>query len=148
MTFTNSGTFRKTAGTGNTRFVGDAPFSNGGLVDMQSGALMFYGNGTNSGTFNMAGSAATYFEAGYTLKNGSAFTGAGTNYLDGGVIAINGGISFVNLALAGATITGTNTLNGTVTWSGGVFNNSVTTIPPLNNCILSAGTTMTCRALS
>ena len=51
------------------------------------------------------------------LGAGSRFLGAGTNLLAAGVITLDGAIDSENLEIGGATIAGTNTISGTVTWT-------------------------------
>jgi len=98
--FSNAGLVRKVAGTGVTTFSG-VPFDNTGTVDVRTGAISY--------------------ASGSVFRNDTAFTGAGTNLLAGGTVMLDGTIHSENLELGGATVIGTNTLAGTMRWTGGVI---------------------------
>jgi hypothetical protein len=103
--FTNGGTFRKSAGSGSTVIGGNIGFVNTGAIDAQNGTIDFAG--------------------------GSATFDAGTQFTGAGVVRISNNAAFVgtfdsaNLRLDGGTFNGNNTtpavLNGTVRWTGGAF---------------------------
>ncbi|MBL9200841.1 MAG: hypothetical protein JNL39_10060 [Opitutaceae bacterium] len=106
-TFTNTGTFRKSAGVGTTT-PGSWNFqNNGGTIDAQTGTIDFSGS---SNAFNA----------------GTMFRGAGVTRISGNS-AFNGNFQSDNLLLAGGTFSGTNAAlaggvaaaSGAVTWSGG-----------------------------
>jgi hypothetical protein len=107
-TFSNSGTFRKSAGAGATVVGNNVVFSNSGVIDARSGEIVFSGG---SASFNP----------------GTQFTGAG-------VVRISNGASFVgaftsaNLVLSGGNFAGDNTtpavLGGQVQWVGGSFSST------------------------
>jgi hypothetical protein len=100
-TFVNSGTLRKSAGTGAST-VGIAGFSNSGTIEAQTGSINFasgavFGNGTA-----FKGPSAVI------VSNGASFNGAFTT--EG------------NLVLAAGVYTGTGTaVNGDTTWTAGRF---------------------------
>jgi hypothetical protein len=79
----NAGTFRKSAGAGDTAFYwppgpgSPATFNNTGLLDVQSGRVILMG-GQNSGQFNVAGGAKLAFWSQANVQSaGATFTGAG-----------------------------------------------------------------------
>jgi PEP-CTERM motif len=98
-TFTNSGTFQKSGGIGNTTLSSIA-FINSGLIDAQTGTILF--NGGNA-----------------TFNNGSSFTGAG-NVNIGANASFNGGFASTNLNFVSGTYTGTGAaLTGSADWDAG-----------------------------
>lgn len=100
-TFTNTGTFRKSAGAGNTTISG-VNFVNSGTIDAQTGRILF---ATNGAAFNA----------------GSVFTGAGEVAITS-LAAFNGGFTSSNLVLESGTFTGTNAaLTGAADWEGGTM---------------------------
>jgi PEP-CTERM motif len=100
-TFTNDGTFRKSAGGGSTTIASIA-FVNNGTIDAQTGSITF---GGGIATFNA----------------GSIFTGAGEVNITNNA-AFNGGFTSSNLDFEGGTFTGTNAaLTGTADWTAGTF---------------------------
>jgi hypothetical protein len=96
--FVNEGTFRKSAGTGNTDI--EPPFVNNGTVDAQTGTLRF---ANRDKTFN----------------HGCRFVGAGTNLLAGGTVTLAGEVTSENLQLGGSTLAGAGTLHGLARWTSG-----------------------------
>lgn len=113
-TFTNAGTYRKSAGTGAAQFGSWAFVNDGGLVDVQTGTLAFSG-GNNRFLAN-----SRFSGAGSTLLTGTAFF-SGSFFAD-------------NLVLAGGTANGTAAqlsggvaqAAGTMAWSGGDLSGSWT----------------------
>ena len=102
-TFTNSGTLRKSAGTGNTQIGNSTVLSvvNSGTIDAQTGTITFGGNNT----FNA----------------GSVFTGAGSVVVNT-ASTFNGAFTSSNLSLASGTLTGSAAvLNGQAQWTGGTL---------------------------
>jgi len=76
----NAGTFRKSAGGGETD-ISPTPavaLNNSGTIDVESGTLNLYGSGTNSGMINVA-SASTFAMSGgiYWFGTNTLFTGTG-----------------------------------------------------------------------
>ena len=102
-TFTNSGTLRKSAGTGTTQ-IGDSSainIVNSGTVDAQTGTIVFGG----ANTFNA----------------GTVFMGAGSVVVNT-ASTFNGAFTSSNLTLAAATQTGNAAvLNGQVQFTAGVL---------------------------
>lgn len=100
-TFSNLGTFRKTAGTG-TSVYSAASFTNTGTVDVRSGALDF---ASGLATFNA----------------GSQFIGAGRVLVTNNAV-FNGAFTSQNVELRGGTFSGgAAQLNGVVDWTGGTL---------------------------
>ncbi len=97
--FSNAGLFRKSGGSGSTTLSG-VVFHNTGTVDVQSGSVVYSASGTR-------------------FEGGSQLIGAGTNLLAGGSMTLSGVIYSQNLEIAGAGISGTNTLSGAVRWTSG-----------------------------
>ena len=88
ITFANSGTFRKSGGTGATTLDVNTSLDNSGLVDVESGTLAsarghsggFYNPG--NGTFNVASGTFLNFNGGahsspYDFGNDTTFSGFG-----------------------------------------------------------------------
>ena len=97
--FLNTGTFRKTAGAGNSATTFDASFllNNSGLVDAEAGNIVISGGGTNSGTFNAETNFYCNFNAPYSFNDGSQFLGTGNNYWES-TMTFNGSILATNPA--------------------------------------------------
>jgi hypothetical protein len=82
--FNNSGTVRKTAGTGNTdlrnAYGTTGRFNNNGLLDLQSGTVSIYCGGASSGgSFALATNTVLFLANGSQgFTNGCAFSGTGT----------------------------------------------------------------------
>jgi hypothetical protein len=102
--FINDGVFRKTTSTGTTSI--QIAFINNGTVDAQTG------------TINLAQEAKTF-------NAGCRFTGAGLTTLTLGVVTLNGTIDSENLVLAGATLSGAGSVNGSFTWNSGTLSPDV-----------------------
>jgi hypothetical protein len=142
----NAGTFRKTGGTlvssmANLQFV-NFP---GGLVDVHTGTLQFYGGPTNliSGTFNATAPGGINFSGGIWTDGGGTATGSGLIQLTGGTLLLCTNIipgllltggevytanpfqasgAITNLTLDGATLAGTNLIGkGTLTVNSGAL---------------------------
>ncbi len=64
--FNNSGTFKKSAGTGTTSI--NIAFTNTGTVDVQSGTLSLGAGGSNTAALNVSGASATLLFAGRHLR--------------------------------------------------------------------------------
>src|SRR5207244_856667 len=151
-TFSNAGTFKKSAGAGTTN-IGFGVFNNTGLVQVQSGTLRLdAGGGTHTGSFSVAAGATLEF-AGTThsLNAGSAVTGAGTVAYTGGTATIVGagyalagttrvsGLGIANfnstastggLDLSAGTLGGSGelTVTGLATWTGGTMSGAGETV--------------------
>jgi hypothetical protein len=100
-------------------------FNNSGLVNVQSGALTVAGDGTDSGTFTVAGGTTLTFTAGSdTFANGAVVNGAGTFAGSGNeTMTVVGSVSVATASFAfdGSSITGPGTLNvnSVMTWHNG-----------------------------
>ena len=140
--FSNAGTVRKTAGLGISSF--NIAFTNTGTVDAQSGTIQFGGGSiigsTIGGTYNTASGATIQFTGGSFTETGPVtVTGSGLCRQNGATVTLTDQIAnFVlaagnvalsptfegsgaiqNLQLDGATLTGTNTVTGTLGMDGG-----------------------------
>src|ERR1035438_2429259 len=137
--FNNAGSVIKSVTTGTTTV--SIPFYNTGTVTNLSGTINFTGGGTIGGTFYAAAAKTIDFSGGsFSGVANTVIAGLGTIQLNGGSLTlstdivvnlqltggnVNLGAGFqggtiTNLALAGATLNGTNTLSGIMTWTGGV----------------------------
>ncbi|MBI5690919.1 MAG: PEP-CTERM sorting domain-containing protein [Verrucomicrobia bacterium] len=119
-TFQNSGTFRKSAGSG-TSTVSQTNFVNTGLVQAQTGTIAFLGGVTsNGGTFATTTGGAITFTGGQTFNHGTTFSGlADTIRLLGGGTTISGSLTASGLQFAGGDLYGSGTIAGSMTWTGG-----------------------------
>ena len=122
-TVNNAGTFQKSGGNGTTSFSNGGQtvtLNNSGLVGALTGTILVAHGGTSTGgQFNAVPGALIDFNAGYTFNAGTQFTGGGEVRLLAGTHALSGAISSANLKLAGATITGTQTISGNLEWRSG-----------------------------
>ncbi len=99
--FTNNGTFRKNGGSGNTT-IGNNNFINNGIIDAQTGTILFIGNGT-------------------TFNSGSVFTGSGVVNIANNA-TFNGAMNSQNLLFSNGTYTGNAAqLNGVASFTAGTF---------------------------
>ncbi len=142
---TNTGTIRKTAGTGTTTIV--QAMNNDGTLDVQSGTINLGGGGTSGGAYQ-AGPAGTlgFTSLTHTLGAGASVTGSGTIQVGGGTVLLQAGSSFTPTGptqISGGTLdvatganatvqaiamssgvqqgTGTLTINGRLDWTAGTF---------------------------
>jgi hypothetical protein len=146
--FNNTGTLRKSAGVNTTSF-NNLQFVNSGLVDVQSGTIQFNGavGMVLGGTFSALPGSSLILASGTYTENGALFTGGGTLKMTEGTLTLNNNIlnglslaggtvllsptfqnggSITNLTLNGATLTGTNTITGTMTIQSGGLDGIVT----------------------
>ena len=129
--FNNSGTFKKTVGTGVTTI--DVVFNNTGTLDAQSGTInLTRGGGTSTGNFNAGATEAIQFTIGtHTLGVGATITGSGATKVAGGTLVIDPAatIAAANFGITSGTLSGAGDLNvsGTLTWTGGTMNAAGTT---------------------
>ncbi|WP_164975999.1 beta strand repeat-containing protein [Oleiharenicola lentus] len=137
--FSNSatGTYTK-SGTGTTTFQ-DVGFNNAGIVNVNAGTLVLSGGGTNTGTIATASGATLSLVNSYTLDTGSTLTGTGTIQATGGTLTLNNSVTLSHLLLNGATLAGTHSWNGTVTWSTGNWNTAGTTTNPTGSILNISG---------
>jgi hypothetical protein len=105
---TNRGTLRKSAGDGNTVIA--VPLHNSGVIDVQSGSVMY--------------------TVGSQFNDGTIFTGTGTNLVNAGTTTFSGDISSQNLEIGGGTIGGNSVFSGVVNWTGGTLSSGSLTIAP------------------
>jgi hypothetical protein len=131
-TFTNAGTFRRSAGT--ATFTIAVGFVTSGNVDVQTGTLSVAGGGTGSGAFQIAAGAVAAFTSNtFTLTAGASFTGAGSARVAGAtaMLSITAGTDVIaqNFELASGTLTGNGslTVSGTVAWTGGTMSGTGST---------------------
>jgi hypothetical protein len=129
---------RKSGTTGLTALDGHVAFTNTGTVDAESGTLGFAGGGASSGagTFYSAGGGSNSVLGNtYTFSSSSNFSGPGGMVLAAGTTVVSGVMTTPNLQLLpGATLTGTNVLEGTLNWSGGILKGTLTVS---NNSVLN-----------
>jgi hypothetical protein len=119
--FNNAGTVQKSAGTGTTTITG-VQFNNGATVWAKSGTLAFTDVVTNSGgTFLAAPGATIMFggNVGRSFSSGTRFVGGGKHDISAGISAFSGDFTADNLTFSGGTLTGSPTMHGTLTWTGG-----------------------------
>ena len=156
----NSGTFRKTSGTGVSTAV--IPFNNAGLVDIQTGALSLSGGGTNAGQFMCSSSAAGLrFSGGtYVVQESSSISGSGSVSVLLGTVNLQGAIAIgawtngggtlnintfttayvTNLTVSGASLSASNTIvvPGMFAWTGG----TIGTIGSIMTLLANGGMTL------
>ncbi len=127
-TFTNSGTYQKSAGTTGV----GCPFVNSGMVAVTGGVFQLARGGTNSGAFSLDAGGVLNLATDYTLDQGTSIQGGGITDISGGTIAVNGDLDLPNLTLEGGTLTGSGTItvSQALTWTGGAMGGSGTTVIP------------------
>src|SRR6185369_9915191 len=146
--FNNSGTVRKVSGAGTTEFrnvyTTGGRFNNNGLLDLQSGTILFYLNSTHTAAhIVLATNTALNFNGGtHTLDLSTHLDGQGSVLFTGGIVTLDGPF---------ATEPVVNISNGTVTFNqptlalqsvnliGGIANFNQTSLT-LSNLVLSSGT--------
>ncbi len=108
-TITNTGTFRKSAGTGITSIGASTSFNNTapGSIEIQSGTLALSA-GTHTGTLSISGGATLQLTGSATFNSAASVTGAGAVSVTGGTNNLNTGTSY---APAGTTAVSGGTLN-------------------------------------
>jgi Kelch motif/Galactose oxidase, central domain len=109
IVFDNFGTFRKSGGvnTSQTSFSPDVTFNNTGTLDVQQGNFILQGSGS--------------FTGGFVTTNST-----GTMILGSGSYNLNGTTTGTNFLQNGGNLSGTNTINGSLTWLSGSWIGSVT----------------------
>jgi len=125
----NAGTFQKSAGVGETD-VSPTPavaLNNTGWINVQSGTLALYGNGTNSGTISIVGNAIYAMRNGtYQFSSSGTFTGTGAcqmgncsilGTLNGplNTFRMNSDVTFSTELASGTLFLDTGTLTGSLT---------------------------------
>jgi hypothetical protein len=142
--FSNAGTVRKSAGSGTTSFY--PRIINTGSVDVESGTLAFVSSGTIDGQFYAAAGATIVFNGNFATGNALLLNGPGAFQFNGGTLtlmkdvipnlqmlggtlllgpAFQGG-SITNLTLTGIILAGTNVVTGTLNWTTGPMQGSLT----------------------
>ena len=109
-TFTNAGTFRKSAGTGTTAFT--IPFNSPGGIEIQAGTLSLNAGGTASGSITGSPGATLRIGAGvYTLSSASSVSVSAASF-DGGTVNVNGAYAATSVtSVSGAVVNFTPTAN-------------------------------------
>lgn len=116
--FNNAGTLRKSGGL--TTTFAQTSVTNSGLVQVNSGSLVFAtGVTSNAGSFFTAPGTSLTFSGDQTFNTGTAFTGPGLMQATAGATTVSGTLNASNFVLAGGSLYGTATVNGTLTWTGG-----------------------------
>lgn len=166
-TFRNSGTVRKTVASGATTFgsAGTLTFDNpGGTLDIQTGSLTLSGafnhsgnsaitagtidagsGGSSSGSLALSSGVTLNLTGGtHSLATATTVTGSGLYRVNGGSLSVAGTVAGETLALATGAIEGTGTLSvtGSMTWTGGNMQNASGTTA------LLAGTSLTMSGAS
>ncbi len=127
-TFTNAGTFRKTAGNAGSRTTIQTAFTNSGLVDVQAGTLQFEGSVTsNGGTFVAQSGGTLVFAGGQQFNDGSSLTGPGLIQAIDGATTVSGTITLGVFELAGGSLMGSAIIaSGVLRWTGGGLRDAAT----------------------
>jgi hypothetical protein len=131
-TFTNSGTFTRSVGSGTTTV--SVPFNNSGIVNIQSGTLTLDGGGASTGQFQLvAGAPVNFTTTAYNFNAGTSFTGNGAANIKNGTVTLTGtttATAATTLVIGGSGIVnggGTLTDSGLLKMSGGTMSgNGVT----------------------
>jgi ribosomal protein L35AE/L33A len=128
--FVNSGTLKKSGGTG-TSYLGFS-VTNTGTLRVDSGTLTLAGGSSGTGSRVLSNGSTLELSGGtHTFGATSVPTGTGTMLVDGGTAAMNAnvtvsatvGLTVTNGALSGA---GALTVAGAMNWSGGQIANNLT----------------------
>src|ERR1035441_8085446 len=142
--FSNAGAVRKSAGSGTTSFY--PRIINTGSVDVESGTLAFVSSGTIDGQFYAAAGATIVFNGNFATGNALLLNGPGAFQFNGGTLTLmkdvipnlqmlggtlllgptfQGG-SITNPTLTGIILAGTNVVTGTLNWTTGPMQGSLT----------------------
>jgi uncharacterized repeat protein (TIGR01451 family) len=166
--FNNSGTLQKSAGAGVSTI--SVPVNNTGAATSTSGTLDFSGGGTHSGTFVAGPSAIVGFGGGNHTSAAGSYSGAGTIAVSGGSLVLSATAAYLpsatqvtsgslvlNVSGTTGSLTqsngylggsGTFTITGSATWSGGTwgeptYTGGTTVIDPGVTLLLNGATTYT-----
>jgi hypothetical protein len=145
----NNGIFRKTIAT-NSSGISYQTWVNNGSVDIETGSLTFQNGGLLTGSYNAATNATLAFNGFFTISNVPPFSGQGTSVFRAGNLSLmldapqnlqlaggsvqlgplfqNSG-AITNLTILGATLTGTNTVTGSLNVPSGVLFGALTVAP-------------------
>lgn len=137
--FLNEGLLQKSAGAG-VSTISQINFTNHatGTVWAKTGTLAFTHSVTsNGGTFQTSAGATIQFSggAGRVFDGGTVFSGAGTHLISNGTTTFNGDFTANNLTYAGGFLTGSGTLHGAMTWTGGDWGTGGTFIVASNGLL-------------
>ena len=152
--FTNAGTLRRTTSAGSAYI--NCAFTNTGTVVVQTGTLGFYGTVSNAGPVTVSAGAVAHFQGGTSLHAATVFSGAGSVRFYGTLTPSSG----VTLSGAGSTLlsgsvngtingtglvadslSGTCTIAGGVTLTGGVFGNANVTVAAGGTLVIDTSAT-------
>jgi uncharacterized repeat protein (TIGR02543 family) len=135
----NAGTFRKSVSSGATTFGFGFGLNNYALVDIQTGTLAPVSGGFNAGSIQV-GAGTLLNLANFGSSAGSSITGAGAFMVSGNVSTLDGLFN----------VSGTHTINGTVTFIGTIFctNNTVNIPVPSGSVAYSGAGTVTPAVVS
>lgn len=128
-TFTNAGTFTRSAGSGN--FIFDVAFDNSGTLNLNSGNIRLTRGGTNSGgTYSIQSGRMLEFDGNTHTLDNMSFPNSGTIQISSNTVSINGaGVTIgatTVLNLNAGTLNGNGPINvdGTLNWNGGFLSGS------------------------
>ncbi|MGN6367708.1 MAG: beta strand repeat-containing protein [Phycisphaerae bacterium] len=125
--FTNNGSFTLNHVNSASTFTVSIPFNNAGNISVTSGTLDFSAGdgGSTTGNFNIVAGAVNFRGGTFNLASSVSIAGAGNLNLDGSTVSIgNNPVTVaapVNLSSGTITGTGSLTLNGPLTWTGGTI---------------------------
>ena len=116
--FVNAGTLRKSAGAPST--FSQTAVTTSGLVQVNAGSLIFASGVTsNAGSFFAGPGTSLTFSGGQTFNDRTSFSGTGLLQATAGPTTVGGAINASHFILAGGSLYGTATFNGTLEWTGG-----------------------------
>lgn len=100
----------------NNAWGGSPVFKNSGRFEVQAGSVSLDLIVQGNGIFRAATNALCLFTTAGLFDSGTQFLGEGINRFSGGVHLVSGVFTSENLELLGATLDGTNTLVGHMSW--------------------------------
>lgn len=118
--FRNSGTFRKSAGTGITSI--NLPFDSSGPIEVQTGTLRLSATGTATGPITLAaGAVMDFINGNYTFDSGAEVSGPGLLNLNG-LLTVAGPVPVDHASLTGQLLgAGDLEVRRTLDWSNGLL---------------------------
>ena len=167
-TFTNTGTLTRSAGSGTA--MQPATFNNNGIVNVNTGSLNIFANGTDTGTYNCAASVGFInFQSGTRTLTSTAIVGAGAlgsvafiggtttvngTYTPAGSTTVNGGAAVLNtvgtattntLTMMAGSLSGSSAfkVNNSGTWGGGTISGSGSFTIPVGATLIIQPTSAT-----
>jgi hypothetical protein len=138
--FINTGTVWKSAGVGATLL--DILLTNAGLVRGDTGAIELRADTTSQGgAFAAAAGASVLFPAAadYAFNDGTTFFGPGLIRLSAGTAVLEGVIRSENFEFAGGDLSGTATIDGAFSWTGGRLVGASLTLPEQSSLSILGG---------